>query len=508
MAFMRWLQKIWHTVREPFVLLRPIRFVVIPLAVLLWALIWSDEGQDSIRAVVEFDRLCPHWGAVLWFILWVTVLALQSWYWSRQLLRINFPQCAATTQATDETPRASKTTEELAEEYSGTQRWIAALLRAAYLDYSGGWDYTMTVVTITIAILVLLMILFIVFVKVRRTRVGASPRVDSHSALAMSTRWILRFTLVLALLFVIWTALSPLTAGAMFPSPSMLMLSAALWIGIGSWIVYWADLYRVPLFATLLLLAIVFSCFNDNHAVRKLPIDAGGGAPAARMAVDKTFDEWLKTLHAKYPGETTPPVYVVATEGGGIRAAYWTAAVLTALQDAAPPFADHVFAISSVSGGSVGATVFTALVADANRATAVSDCDAMNTVDKQKTLRFAAQQILSYDSLAPTLASLLHADLVQRFLPVGFIPDRAKAIETGWERGWRTHNAGKAGHPVGKRRVVGTRLGAGPMRLYEDVRGPAGITDSVALPQRHDRGTRQPHHCQQLHHQWRHPELI
>ena len=329
---------------------------------------------------------------MLWFILWVTVLALQSWYWSRQLLRINFPQCAATTQAADETPRVSKTTAELAEEYSGTQRWmprilgitafliaIIALLRAAYLDYSGGWDYTMTVVTITIAILVVLMILFIVFVKVRRARVGASPRVDSHSALATSTRWILRITLVLALLFVIWTALSPLTAGAFFPSPSMLMLSAALWIGIGSWIVYWADLYRVPLFATLLLLAIVFSCFNDNHAVRKLPIDAGGGAPAARMTVDKTFDEWLKTLHAKYPGETTPPVYVVATEGGGIRAAYWTAAVLTALQDAAPPFADHVFAISSVSGGSVGATVFTALVADANRATAVSDCDAMNT---------------------------------------------------------------------------------------------------------------------------------
>jgi hypothetical protein len=452
MAFMRWLQKIWHSVREPFVLLRPVRFVVIPLAVLLWALMWSDQGQDSIRAVVEFDKLCPHWGAVLWFIVWVTVLALQSWYWSRQLLRVDFPQCAATPQAADEAPQVSKTTAEMAEAHPGLHKWmprvlgiaafliaIGALLRAAYLDYSGGWDYTMMVITITIAILLVLMILFIVFVVIRRAKFGASPRVTSHSALATSTRWILRSTLVVALLFVVWTALSPLTAGVMFPSPSMLMLSAALWIGIGSWIVYWADLYRVPLFATLLLMAIVFSFFNDNHAVRKLPIDAGGGTPAARMAVDKTFDEWLKRLRAKHPGEANPPVYIVATEGGGIRAAYWTAAVLTALQDAAPPFADHLFAISSVSGGSVGATVFTALVADTNRAVAVSDCDAMNTPDRQKTFRFAAQQVLSYDSLAPTLASLLHADLVQRFLPVGFIPDRAKAIETGWERGWRTH---------------------------------------------------------------------
>lgn len=452
MALMRFLQKVWHAVREPFVLLKPIRFVVIPLLALLAALIFSDQGQDSIRAVVEFDPRCPHWGAVLWFILWVTVLALQAWYWSRQLLRVNFPQCAPAAQAADESPRRAKSTEELAAEYSGTQRWvprvlgisafliaIGALIRTAYLDYSGGWDYTMTVIAITIALLVVAMILFVVFVILRRKQVGPSARVTSQSALAPATRYILRFTLLLALLFVIWTALCPLTAGVIFPSPSMLMVSAALWIGIGSWLVYWADLYRVPIFVTLLLLAIAFSFINDNHDVRKLSVDDGGSNGAARKDIATTFEQWLKNLGAKYPAEANHPVYIVATEGGGIRAAYWTASVLTALQDQAPQFADHTFAISGVSGGSVGATVFAALVADGNRASAVSDCDTLNTSDKQKTLRFAAQQILSYDFLAPTLASLLHADLVQRFLPIGFIPDRAKALETGWQRGWRTH---------------------------------------------------------------------
>jgi hypothetical protein len=449
MAFILFLRKIWRAVSEPFVLLKPVRFVVIPLGILLWALIWSDEGQDSIRAVVEFDQRCPHWGAVLWFAVWVTVLALQSWYWSRQLMRIDFPQCLDIGQEQEATASLAKTTEEMAKAHPALHKWmprilgvtaffiaIGALLRAAYLDFSGGWDYTMMVITITIAILLTLMILFLVFVVLRRAKVGYSPRVKNHSALATSTKWILRSTLVLALLFVVWTALSPLTAGVMFPSPSMLMLSAALWIGIGSWIVYWADLYRVPLFAMLLLLAIVFSCFNDNHAVRTLPIQNGS---YIRQDVDKTFTDWLKAVKTKHPDKPNPPVYVVATEGGGIRAAYWTAAVLAALQDHAPQFADHVFAISSVSGGSVGATVFTALVADTDRVKTVSDCDALNTADKQQTFRFATQQILSYDSLAPTLASLLHADLVQRFLPVGFIPDRAKALETGWERGWRTH---------------------------------------------------------------------
>jgi hypothetical protein len=452
MAFMRWLQKIWHAVSEPFVFLKPIRFVVIPLAILLWALIYSAEGQDSIRAVVEFDRNCPHWGALAWFVVCVSLLALQSWYWSRQMLRVNFPQCGAATQdSTAGTPRA-KTTEELATDYSVTQTWIprllgivafliaiGALLRTAYLDYSGGWDYTMTVIAVTIAILIVMMILFIVFVVMRRSKVGQSPRVASHDQLAPATRYILRFTLLLALLFVIWTALSPLTTGIVFPSPSMLMISAAIWIGIGSWLIYWADLYRVPIIAILLLLAFGFSFFNDNHAVRKLGGSGGVDNPIVRKDITTTFNDWLGKLNAKYPAEGNHPVYIVATEGGGIRAAYWTASVLTALQDAAPQFSDHVFAISAVSGGSLGAATFTSLVADSNRVKAESDCDTLNKPENQKTFRFAAQQALSYDFLAPTLASLLHADLVQRFLPVGFIPDRAKALETGWERGWRTH---------------------------------------------------------------------
>src|SRR3954454_24518340 len=95
MTFMRWLQKIWHAVSEPFILLKPIRFVIIPLTILLWALIYSAEGQDSIRAVVEFDRKCPQWGTLAWFVACVSLLALQSWYWSRQMLRVNFMQSGA-----------------------------------------------------------------------------------------------------------------------------------------------------------------------------------------------------------------------------------------------------------------------------------------------------------------------------------------------------------------------------------------------------------------------------
>ena len=82
---MRWLQRIWRAIRGPFRFLAPIRLVAIPLGLLLWALIWSDQGQDAVRALTEVDEHCPEWGQRLLFCAMVTLTALQAWYWSRQL---------------------------------------------------------------------------------------------------------------------------------------------------------------------------------------------------------------------------------------------------------------------------------------------------------------------------------------------------------------------------------------------------------------------------------------
>lgn len=426
------LQRVWDAVRAWYFFVKPLRFVLIPLMLLLWALIWAAEGQDAIRALVEVDRNCPRFGRLGVFLLITFGAALAAWYWSRQLLRMR------SVAGDDDGENARK----LLPRILGVSVFliaIAALGRAAWLGYTGQIDFTVRVTIGAIAALVVLGILFVVFVILRRRKIGPSPRVDSHLQLDRITRVILGTTVAVALIFVVLTAIWPLAVGAVFESPSLLMLSAALWAGLGSWLVYWFDVYRVPLSSTFFICAVVFSCFNDNHAVRTLTVAEGGAAPATRLTVDETFDAWYGNLAARYPNQPRHPVFIVATEGGGIRAAYWTAAVLSAIQDRAPDFAPHLFAISSVSGGSVGAAVFTALLADTQRSGTIGDCPGDQEPNGRKTVRFAAQQMLSYDALAPTLASLLHADLVQRFLPVGFIPDRAKALETGWERGWRTH---------------------------------------------------------------------
>jgi hypothetical protein len=422
---MKWLQRAWEALREGYFFLKPLRFIIVPLALLLWALIAAAQGQDSVRFLVEVDAKCPRFWRIAVFLLVTFAAALQVWYWSRQLLRID---------------RVSAT----AERYPKSEKWvprllgvsvfliaIGALARAAFLGWSGQVDYTVRVILGTCAILVLLLVVFLVLVAIRRRKFGAYARVESHEQLDPMTLTVLRGTAIVAVLFVVLTAVSPLTVGRWFESPSLLMLAAVLWAGLGSFVGYVFDSRHVPLFATFLFLGIVFSRFNDNHTVRTLD----GELPVLRQPVDQKFEDWYARLAAKYPAETSHPVFIVATEGGGIRAAYWTASVLTALQDQAPQFSDHLFAISSVSGGSLGATVFTALVADKARTGVVDDC--RGTMPDNSS-RLAARQMLSYDFLAPTLASMLHADFVQRFLPIGFIPDRAKALETGWENAWRT----------------------------------------------------------------------
>jgi len=424
---MKWLQRFWEAVREVYFFLKPIRFIVLPLAALLFGLTASDQGQDAIRFLVEVDPRCPRFGRIAVFLGITFAAALQMWYWSRQLLLVE-----RVTEATSEHPKSEKWLPRLL----GASVFLialSALARAAYLGWSGAVDYTILVILGTGAILVLLLGAFLAFVVLRRRGLGAYRHVATRKDLGPTTIRILRLTTLVSVLFVVWTAVSPLTAGRVFQSPSLLMLSAALWAGLGSFLAFQLDAHRVPLAATFLILAVVFSGFNDNHTVRTLK-----GALPARQPLDQTFDAWYARLEAKYPPEIEPshPVFLVATEGGGIRAAYWTASVLTAIQDQAPQFSDHLFAISSVSGGSVGSAVYTALVADSARTAVADECSGKAV--PETSYRRAAQQMLSYDALAPTLASLLHADFVQRFLPVGFIPDRARALETGWENGWRT----------------------------------------------------------------------
>src|SRR5262249_4658032 len=124
--------------------------------------------------------------------------------------------------------------------------------------------------------------------------------------------------------------------------------------------------------------------------------------------------EWLKNRADLHEYETYP-VFVVSAEGGGLRAAYYTALVLASIQDRCPAFAQHTFAISGVSGGSLGAAVFAALAARSAKNQAGLSCNL--NLPMAGDMATKADKILRQDFLSPLLAFGLYPDLAQRFLP-------------------------------------------------------------------------------------------
>jgi hypothetical protein len=212
----------------------------------------------------------------------------------------------------------------------------------------------------------------------------------------------------------------------------------ALWISILALLV--GMLARLSLFAIPVLslvvvygLGIEFFKLADNHEIRGQPKDV------QRPDMDTAFRQWLdnrKDFAAYRAAQRPYPVYIVAAEGGGLYAGYMTARLLARIQDLCPSFAHHVFAISSVSGGSLGAAVFAGLVADDPKLADPAPCKE-DTTKRFGTMERQAHRILSNDFLSPAVWAGLFPDFLQRFIPRPFPQlDRAVYLEKAFERAW------------------------------------------------------------------------
>jgi Flp pilus assembly protein TadD len=197
---------------------------------------------------------------------------------------------------------------------------------------------------------------------------------------------------------------------------------------------YYYD-YRIPAISCLFVVAVVISALNlnDNHVVQLIPSGKAEVSPS-----EPSFEAWYSRRADKewYRQRGEPyPVFLVSAAGGGIYAAYYAAQVLARLQDRCPNFAQHVFAISGVSGGSLGAAVFSALSKDMARNGAVDLC----SFDRHRSgpMENRAGAVLRRDLLTPLIAAGLFPDFLQRFLPFPvFSFDRARAFNAAVTRSY------------------------------------------------------------------------
>lgn len=220
----------------------------------------------------------------------------------------------------------------------------------------------------------------------------------------------------------------------------ILALFVANTVFVGSVLVWLYDRFNVPVVRVALGLAVLFGVWNDNHDVPLVRGKDGVAPLPTRVTLDSQFSRWRSVRLAEQGADTQPvPVYLVAAAGGGLRAAYWTAAVLAKAQDSNPQFAPHLFAISGVSGGSLGAAVFAALVRDAGTNVGALPCatdsiagGAPTDTTHGKYMR-CVHRFMERDFLSPVLSRTIAPDLAQRFLPFPIHAfDRSKALEESW----------------------------------------------------------------------------
>jgi hypothetical protein len=223
---------------------------------------------------------------------------------------------------------------------------------------------------------------------------------------------------------------------------------------------FWSQKATFPFLGMLVFLGLGFEVFglNDDHKLRAVSVNAGADPRSAARGeaaptLENEFGRWYASRvdRAYYESKNLPyPIYIVSAEGGGIYAAYHAASFLGALQDQCPSFAHHLFAVSSVSGGSLGASLFAAVASQAGAAKMQSAAGNPCRGDQPARLKpgqidessdrffdILADQVLGHDLLSPLIASMLFPDFLQRFLPYpiyGF--DRSRSIEAAFESAW------------------------------------------------------------------------
>ncbi len=197
---------------------------------------------------------------------------------------------------------------------------------------------------------------------------------------------------------------------------------------------------RLPagLVTVLLLLLLGYALLNARWQRARVAglryADEAGGGPAAEAKPLLSDAAVLESWRAQH-GSKRPVLVVVTNDGGGIRAALWTASVLTSLEARRPSFAKHVRLMTGASGGMLGATYWAATLTDAGRHVDGGELSGGAILDRVQT-----------GGLSAVTSGLVFRDLWPPPLRVGL--DRGTGLERAWE-----NNCARLADPVGSLRA-------------------------------------------------------
>lgn len=438
-------------VRTPLLILWTIWPIILLLVVSFLSLNLMDQMQDLLDTLVQnFVYSCSAFVSLLF-------LSLTTWYCTQILFILRNQQAFAEEQDNNgtlitarvialkqalnkqlpELPRYARIDTTTLQYFTYYTPIVLGLVPFASLSIALG-KATHTTIHFIVLIIVLLLYLAIVYPNRIYTTNGITAKSiigqSYHDLLPLDKQIIRALAVVIILLAILATIrYTNIIISSTLGPISVIFLALAMWMVIASFFNYLDYRFQTPFTLICLIWMVLFN--NNNHQIRTIEGVASSYIGKSQAdTVPAYFKQWLQQLleeqgrKASKGGKITP-VYLIATEGGGIRSAYWTAAVLAKLDSLKPNFYRHTFAVSGVSGGSVGAVLYTA-----------------QHRDHLQNHRFIFDENAFFDNdfLSPLLTAMLIPDMLQKFSPVGFNQlDRARYLEDSWESAYMDSNEQK-----------------------------------------------------------------
>lgn len=220
--------------------------------------------------------------------------------------------------------------------------------------------------------------------------------------------------------------------------PGLIILCGLIFYSlVGLFMDYIYNWLKFPFFLFLLIIMLFVALpNNNNHALRTGTDDSMSATFINERKQDSVyFKEWLeqksKNNQLVSKGDTIP-VFIMAAEGGGIRACYWTAQVLKQLHLLHPEIYRNTFAVTGASGGTVGLSFFYNYV--------YQQANNDMSVLKNKEFYYPLDTITGSDFLSGVTYGFLFPDLVQRAIPWP-VPsfDRAKFLNQSFSSAFAEH---------------------------------------------------------------------
>jgi hypothetical protein len=213
------------------------------------------------------------------------------------------------------------------------------------------------------------------------------------------------------------------------PFPFILLAFGVL-LGFGNMLTFLSVVWRTNLHLILFFVALYFGSKYDSHKLHLPDHQAGLPIFSERQDLREYLSHWLNNPERKrqiLQGNSKYPVYFVMSNGGASRSGYWTARILSSLEDASErKFSKHLFCLSGASGGSVGNATFFSLLR------ARKDLER-----KGICMTDAAGNYLQSDFLTYTISHLFGPDIFRNIFPfinsIGRDEDRGRALASSLE---------------------------------------------------------------------------